>query len=164
MAKQTGIFLLTGTLGNVTFYKMQGRFYARNKSSLQGKRVKTDPAFARTMQYADRLALSSRTASKLYRSLPKEQQEISVYRKMTSKAMGLLKLGVSAAQLPDALATVFSLLPSPVVVTGEGRLVNSMNVRLKLDSKALLQKRSFQFELRTIRLLVETENNRKFIM
>jgi hypothetical protein len=125
MARQTGILVLTGTLGNITFYKMRGQFYARNKSSLQRERVKTDPAFNRTMQYADRMALASRTASQLYRSLPREQQVLTLYRKMTSKAMELLKKGVAASMLLHALTAAFSLLPQATdkgVVTQQGKL------------------------------------------
>jgi hypothetical protein len=61
MAKQTGIILLTGTIGNMTFYKRDSGYYARMKSSLDGRRVKTDPAFRNTMVYAERLALAYAT-------------------------------------------------------------------------------------------------------
>ncbi|MET6996775.1 hypothetical protein [Chitinophaga defluvii] len=113
MAKQAGVILLTGTIGNITFYEMDGQYYARMKSSLRGNRVKTDPAFALTMVYAERLALSSRTAAQLYRSLPADQRQVTLYRKMTSTAMQLLKAGIPAAMLADALAAVFQPVTTP---------------------------------------------------
>lgn len=113
MAKQAGVILLTGTIGNITFYEMDGQYYARMKSSLRGNRVKTDPAFALTMVYAERLALSSRTAAQLYRSLPAAQRQVTLYRKMTSTAMQLLKAGIPPAMLADALAAVFQPATTP---------------------------------------------------
>jgi hypothetical protein len=37
MAKQIGDIKITGTYDNVTYYKMDGEYYARSKSSLTGK-------------------------------------------------------------------------------------------------------------------------------
>lgn len=113
MAKQMGIILFTGTIGNLTFYKIEGKYYVRMKSSLKGVRVKTDPAFKLTMLYADRLALSSRIASRLYRSLPDARQQVALYRKMTSVGMQLLKAGIPAGGLMDALVMAFpGVLPA----------------------------------------------------
>jgi len=46
VAKQIGATKITGTIQNICFYKMEGQYYARQKSSLTGKRVKKDPAFS----------------------------------------------------------------------------------------------------------------------
>ncbi|WP_410966294.1 hypothetical protein, partial [Salmonella sp. SAL4449] len=67
MAKQAGDIKITGTIEDITFYRMVGRYYARMKSSLTGQRVKKDTAFAGTMRSAARLALGSQLASKTYR-------------------------------------------------------------------------------------------------
>jgi hypothetical protein len=58
MAKQIGEFKITGTYDDVTYYEMEGQYYARKKSSLKGARVKKDPRFKRTIQCAQRLAMS----------------------------------------------------------------------------------------------------------
>lgn len=50
MAKQKGIFKLRGTIGDVTFYKTKDGHIAKEKSSIDGKRIATDPAFARTRE------------------------------------------------------------------------------------------------------------------
>jgi len=113
MAKQAGAILITGTIQNITFYEMDGQYYARLKSSLCGDRVKRDPAFALTMVYAERLALASRTAAQLYRSLPEEQRKVALYRKMTSTAMQLLKAGVPADMLAAGLAAIFQPIVPP---------------------------------------------------
>jgi hypothetical protein len=93
MAKQTGEFKITGTYDDVTYYKMDGEYYARKKSSLTGKKVKRDPRFRRTMQSAHRLARGSQLASKVYRSLPKEKQVYGLFRELKSMAIRTLKDG-----------------------------------------------------------------------
>jgi hypothetical protein len=59
MAKQIGFLKITGTLGDITFYELDGEFYARKKSSLDGKRVKKDPRFRRTMYEAGEFGKAS---------------------------------------------------------------------------------------------------------
>jgi len=91
MAKQIGPFKLAGCYDNICFYKMDGQYYARTKSSLNGKRIKKDPAFGETMRYAGLLGKASKIASIIYRNLPKEKKEHGLYRKLTGQAMRLLK-------------------------------------------------------------------------
>lgn len=93
MARQTGIYTITGTIDNLCFYKMEGKFYVRQKSSLSGTRVKKDPAFAKTMQYANMLGTASKIASAIYRQLDKRQKVQGLYRQLTGEAMQLLKAG-----------------------------------------------------------------------
>ena len=63
------------------------------KSSLSGKRVKTDPAFRKTMQYARLLGKASKIASQVYKTYPKATRQFSEYRTLTGKAIQLLKDG-----------------------------------------------------------------------
>lgn len=99
MATQAGTFHITGCIDNLCFYKMDGKYYVRMKSSLTGKRVKKDPRFKRTMQYAGLLANASKIASALYKALPKESKGIAVYRMITGKAMKLLQEGKNADEI-----------------------------------------------------------------
>ena len=103
MAKQVGPFKLTGCYDNICFYKMDGQYFARTKSSLDGKRVKKDPAFAATMRYAGLLGKASKIASSIYRSLPKEKKEPGLYRKLTGQAMLLLKDDKTTAEVLELL-------------------------------------------------------------
>ena len=93
MAKQAGTYHITGCKGNLCFYKMDGKYYVRMKSSLTGKRVKKSPAFKRTMQYAALLADASKIASALYKTLPTDSKGIEVFRMLSGKAMKLLQNG-----------------------------------------------------------------------
>jgi hypothetical protein len=50
MAKQAGTAKITGTIGDITFYKSQDGLMAKAKSEISGKRIATDPAYARTRE------------------------------------------------------------------------------------------------------------------
>jgi len=93
MAWFKGIPPVTGTFGPVCIYKMHGRYFMRSRSSLTGKRVKRDPAFRKTMEYAALLGKASRIGSAVYAGLPAHQKEHALYRKLTGEAMTWLKYG-----------------------------------------------------------------------
>ncbi|MBS1744085.1 MAG: hypothetical protein JST81_13720 [Bacteroidetes bacterium] len=50
MAKQKGIIKLKGTIGDITFYKSQDGYLAREKGGIEADRIANDPAFARTRE------------------------------------------------------------------------------------------------------------------
>lgn len=50
MAQQLGIIPLSGTMGNITFYKSKDGFLAREKGGIDGQRIANDPAFQRTRE------------------------------------------------------------------------------------------------------------------
>ena len=99
MAKQAGPFKITGCYDHICFYKMDGIYYARMKSSLTGKRVKKDPAFRRTMEYAGLLGQASKIASAVYRDSAMKKKEKGSYRKLTGQAMQLLKAGKTKEEI-----------------------------------------------------------------
>jgi hypothetical protein len=107
MAKQIGTVKVVGTIGNICFYKIGDEYYARLKSSLTGKRVKKDPRFRRTMEYAGMLVLASRLASCCYRSLPEEEREHAMYRVLTGMAMQMLKAGMEEKKIAIHLQGVY---------------------------------------------------------
>ncbi|HEY8916693.1 MAG TPA: hypothetical protein VIM87_09650, partial [Chitinophaga sp.] len=96
MPKQKGPVYFTGTRGDACFYKMDGQYYVRKKSSLSGKRVKESSSFELTRVYADLLGQASRLAAAVYRPLPREQKKLTLYRAMTGEALQMLKQGVNA--------------------------------------------------------------------
>lgn len=114
MAKQLGPFKLRECYDNVCFYKMDGQYYARAKSSLDRKRVKKDPAFWETRWHANLLARSSKIASAIYRTLPKEK---GLFRKLTGQAMRLLKENKTTEE-------VFLLLQRPVIKVSRTRVTS----------------------------------------
>lgn len=50
MARQKGIIKLQGSIGDVSFYKSQDGYFAREKGGVDGDRIKNDPAFQRTRE------------------------------------------------------------------------------------------------------------------
>lgn len=50
MARQKGIIKLKGSIGDVSFYKTQDGYLAREKGGVDKERIKTDPAFQRTRE------------------------------------------------------------------------------------------------------------------
>jgi len=94
MAKQEGPYFLNRTIGNLCFYYMEGCFYARKKSSLTAKKVKTSPRYLRTMEYAQRMACSSKIGSAVFKALPEWFKASWMYRAFVGEAMGMFKQGM----------------------------------------------------------------------
>lgn len=103
-----------GTRGCITIYKMYDRYYARAKSSLTGKRVKKDKAFRRTMDNANRLAAASRIASAVYRLVPAESKQHTLYRKLTGMAIERLKQDYNPVIVEQGLKEWLAKEISPV--------------------------------------------------
>ena len=106
MAKQTGDYKITGTYDDVTYYKMDGQYYARKKSRLSRERVKRAKEFARTMEWARRLALGSQLASRVYRSLSRNDQVYALFCRLKSAAMQALKEGREVAKVKCLLERI----------------------------------------------------------
>jgi hypothetical protein len=88
MAKQIGLLRIVGTVGGICFYRMEGQYYAREKSSLSAMRVKLDPAFAETMRYATRMARASKIAAILYRqTVPPQERSREKFRELVGMVM-----------------------------------------------------------------------------
>ncbi|HEY0058763.1 MAG TPA: hypothetical protein VGB56_06485 [Flavisolibacter sp.] len=94
MARQIGDIKITGTIGDITFYRMDGEYYARMKSSLTAKKVKTHPHFALTRMYAKWLGEASKLASEVYRTLPRAERKYTVFCRLKAVAHKLVKEGV----------------------------------------------------------------------
>lgn len=96
-----------------------GRWVLRVKSSLSAKRVKTDPVFKPLMEDAGRMKVASPLASGVYRAL--EIKDVRIYRQMVGRAKGLLKAGVSAADIELFLIKEFG--PVEIVKVSTGKIV-----------------------------------------
>jgi hypothetical protein len=133
MARQSGPYKITGTIDNLCFYEMEGKFYARKKSSLTGKRVKKDPLFANTMRYAKLFSTASVIASAVYKKMPAEQKVKGLYRKLTGQAMQLLKAGNTESFVSRSLEDFY--LPKPA----EKKRIVSNSVERLVFAETLLQ-------------------------
>lgn len=95
MARQIGPIKITGTVDGVTFYKMDGVYYARMKSSLTAKKVKTGASFALTRRYAQWLGEASKMASQAYRTLPREERRYELFCELKKLAHKRVKEGAA---------------------------------------------------------------------
>jgi hypothetical protein len=72
---------------------MEGKYYARMKSSLTRKRVLKDPKFQLTRIHAVLLGEASTIASRIYRRINGERKKHALYREMTGRAIYMLREG-----------------------------------------------------------------------
>jgi hypothetical protein len=92
MAKQIGLLKITGTIDGICFYRLNGVYYAREKSSLSGERVKSDPAFAETMRHAKQMGSASKIASSIYRqTVPQDERCREKFREVVGMVKRELK-------------------------------------------------------------------------
>jgi hypothetical protein len=122
MAKQTGPNPFTGRRGNLLGYRMAGKYYVRIVSNLTAKRVRKDPAFKLTMEYAGLLGKASKIASGIYRLLPDRKH--GFYRRLTGIAMQLLKQGRTGEEAFEQLYNDFVLPQVSVETSHQDRVPN----------------------------------------
>ena len=84
---------LVGTYDDITFYKMEGAYYARMKSSLTGKKFRTHSAFAGSRRSCNRFGRGNKLASMVYKEIPEEERKYEVFCRMKSAAIAMLKAG-----------------------------------------------------------------------
>ena len=61
MARQRGIIKLTGKIGDLSFYKSQDGYLAREKGGVDATRIKNDPAFARTRENGQEFGMAAKS-------------------------------------------------------------------------------------------------------
>lgn len=71
MATQKGVIKLEGAVGDLSFYKKKGKYYARSKGGISADRMKNDPAFARTRENQQEFGRAG-SAGKLLRTSLRE--------------------------------------------------------------------------------------------
>lgn len=84
MAKQSGIFQVEGTLGNVTFIKTQDGFLVKTKTAISKNRIATDPAFQRTRENNSEFGRAGK-ASKLLRTAVRNLLQNAKDNRVTSR-------------------------------------------------------------------------------
>jgi hypothetical protein len=90
-------------LQELTFYKLDGKDLVRKKSSLDKKRVKSDPAFANSRKSSKVFGKAAAIAREVYRALPKEKRKHGLIGKLTGIANRLLHEGKSEFEVKELL-------------------------------------------------------------
>ncbi|MEO6723638.1 MAG: hypothetical protein ABIN67_24940 [Ferruginibacter sp.] len=69
MARQKGIIKLKGTLGDITFYKSQDGYLAREKGGVDADRIANDPKFQRTRENGEEFGAAGKAGKMLRTSI-----------------------------------------------------------------------------------------------
>jgi hypothetical protein len=136
MARQAGTIFIEGTLDDLTFYKMDGKYYVRMKSTLSRKKVLNSPRFARTRMHAGQLAEASKIASVVYRQIPKEERSIKLFRTIVGKAKLLLAAGKDKEVVLEIL--VAELNPETKAIVPKQRIKRKKELRLFVNKEGKL--------------------------
>jgi hypothetical protein len=101
MARQDGILRIKGTLGGMTFYKSQDGDLVKTKSAVDGNRIASDPAFARTRENGAEFGAAG-TAGKLLRdalrSMMMNVADNRVTSRVTQKMTEISKLDTASTR------------------------------------------------------------------
>src|SRR2546423_10928690 len=69
MARQSGMFQIEGTIGNLTFEKTRDGYLVKQKTTIKGSRIKTDEAFAWTRENMSEFGRAGKSAKVLRESI-----------------------------------------------------------------------------------------------
>ena len=95
MATQKGIIKLEGAIGDISFYKSKGKYFARGKGGVDGDRIKNDPAFERTRENGSEFGRAGK-AGKLLRNALREVILNSKDSRMSSRLTKDMLVAVQA--------------------------------------------------------------------
>ncbi len=84
MARQKGIIKLTGKVGDLSFYRSQDGYLAREKGGVEADRIKNDPAFVRTRENGAEFG-SSASSGKLLRDTIRTMMQNASDGRVTSR-------------------------------------------------------------------------------
>src|SRR5574338_363556 len=99
MAKQAGDIFIEGTIDDLTFYKMCGKYYVRMKTSLTGKRFWKDKAFEGSRKSCSRFGEGNKLASVVFKMVREEKRMNRLFPFLRTRAIALLKEGKPAEEV-----------------------------------------------------------------
>lgn len=106
MAQQKGIIPLKGTMGNITFYKTQDGFMAREKGGVSAERIASDPAFQRTRENGAEFGRAGSAGKLLRTALRALLQHASDKRAVSRLTRDMIKVLQADTTHPRGMRTV----------------------------------------------------------
>ena len=92
MAKQPGPFLFEGTMGDVTGYKMNGKYYLKTKSEISGRRIRLDERFSNTRRNAKWFGEAVKLAQTIYYEIDRcDRDQHRVWYPLRNRAQELVR-------------------------------------------------------------------------
>jgi hypothetical protein len=111
MARQAGPIPFIGTLGELTGYEMNGRFYLKRKSEVSQHRLRHHKIFAPSRAASGRFGDTSSITSSVYRQLPKGAGGLQVWQAMRRRTQAMVEKEVPGTEIIAVLSREF-LLPA----------------------------------------------------
>lgn len=134
MAEAFPPFPIERTMGNLTFYIMEGRNFVRKKSSLTRRKVLYSPQFKSTRHFAGLMAKASKIGSHVYNALPQYWRQGWMYRSFTGEAYKMIKAGRREAQIQQELLQRYV---EPVLSKGRPEKIITLPVQPKRSYRKL---------------------------
>lgn len=127
MARQKGIIKLDGTIGDITFYKSQDGFLAREKGGVSADRIANDPNFQRTRENGEEFGRAGKAGKMLRTSIRGLLQNVADGRMVGRLTQEMVKV---------LQADVTSVRGKRNVIDGEAELLEGFefNIRSKLGT------------------------------
>ncbi|MEO5888931.1 MAG: hypothetical protein ABIQ31_01700 [Ferruginibacter sp.] len=127
MAQQKGIIKLKGTLGDITFYKSQDGYLAREKGGVEGARIASDPNFQRTRENGEEFGAAGKAGKLLRTSIRALLQNTADSRVVSRLTQAMVKV---------LQADAISVRGKRNVIDGEAELLEGFefNIQSKLGS------------------------------
>lgn len=94
MAKQTGIVRIRGTVGNLTFAQTQNGDEVRKRTTLDGKKMKTDKRFKRTRENWAEFARAGKAAKTIRKAFAQQAKPLAdrlSYSRLVTQTMKVVK-------------------------------------------------------------------------
>jgi hypothetical protein len=101
MAKQSGIIKLEGTIGDISFYKSQDGYLAREKGGVAADRIKNDASFQRTRENGEEFGRAGAAGKVLRNALRLLIQSVADNRmvsRLTKKMMEVVKADATSTR------------------------------------------------------------------
>lgn len=101
MAKQKGIIKVKGTIGDMTFYKSQDGYIVKEKTTLDGKRIATDPAFQRTRENGNEFGRAGKAGKVLRNAVRNQMQNAKdsrVVSRLTTEMLKVIKADATSTR------------------------------------------------------------------
>ena len=121
MAQQKGIIRIKGTIGDLTFYKSQDGYLVKEKTSLDGDRIATDPAFARTRENGAEFgeaAHSSKALRDAIRPMLLNAADDRVASRLTQVMSNIRKLDTTSVRGKRTVGTAIVLATAQSLLQG----------------------------------------------
>jgi len=127
MARQKGIIKLDGTIGDITFYKSQDGYLAREKGGVSADRIANDPNFQRTRENGEEFGRAGKAGKMLRTSIRGLLQNVADGRMVGRLTQEMVKV---------LQADVTSVRGKRNVIDGEAELLEGFefNIRSKLGT------------------------------